>query len=43
MEKNRKPRATRRRYVKVKTLEEALTPEMSGWVEQAKRGAPGWT
>jgi hypothetical protein len=32
----------RSRYVKVKTLEDALKPEMSSWVEQAQR-IPGWT
>ena len=30
------------RYVKVKTLEEALGPEMRRWVEQSQR-VPGWT
>src|SRR5215204_7133546 len=32
----------RSRYVKVKTLEEAQTPEMHGWIAQAGR-TPGWT
>ena len=32
----------RSRYIKVKTLEEALGPEMRRWVEQAAR-VPGWT
>jgi hypothetical protein len=32
----------RSRYIKVKTLEEALGPEMRRWVDQAQR-APGWT
>jgi len=32
----------RSRYIKVKTLEEALGPEMRRWVEQAQR-ALGWT
>jgi hypothetical protein len=32
----------RSRYVKVKALEEAQTPEMHGWIEQAAR-TPGWT
>jgi hypothetical protein len=31
----------RTRYVKVKTLEEARTPEMHKWIEQAGR-VPGW-
>ena len=31
----------RTRYIKVKTLEEALRPEMHEWIEQA-RLAPGW-
>lgn len=31
----------RSRYVKVKTLEEARTPEMKGWIGQASR-VPGW-
>lgn len=31
----------RSRYVKVKTLEEAQTPEMRRWIEQAAR-TPGW-
>lgn len=29
------------RYVKVKTVEEADTPEMANWIEQAAR-SPGW-
>jgi hypothetical protein len=32
----------RSRYVKVKSLEEALGPEMRSWIEQAGR-VPGWT
>jgi hypothetical protein len=32
----------RSRYIKVKTLEEALGPEMRRWVEQAQR-VLGWT
>jgi hypothetical protein len=32
----------RSRYIKVKTAEEALGPEMRRWVEQAGR-VPGWT
>jgi hypothetical protein len=32
----------RSRYIKVKTPEEALGPEMRGWVEQAQR-VLGWT
>ena len=32
----------RSRYIKVKTLEEALGPEMRGWVEQAQH-VLGWT
>ena len=32
----------RSRYIKVKTVEEALGPEMRRWVEQAGR-VPGWT
>jgi hypothetical protein len=31
----------RSRYVKVKTLDEAQTPEMRAWIEQAGR-VPGW-
>jgi hypothetical protein len=31
----------RTRYLKVKTLEEAQSPEMRGWIEQAQR-VPGW-
>lgn len=30
------------RYVKVRTLEEAQTPEMREWIEQAAR-VPGWS
>ena len=29
------------RYVKLKTLEEAQSPEMQKWIKQARRG-PGW-
>jgi hypothetical protein len=32
----------RNRYAKVKTLEEAQSPEMRTWIEQAGR-VPGWT
>ena len=32
----------RSRYVKVKTLEEAQTPDMKAWIEQAGR-TPGWS
>jgi hypothetical protein len=32
----------RSRYVKVKTLEEARSPEMRRWIEQAGQ-VPGWT
>jgi hypothetical protein len=32
----------RGRYVKVRTLEEAQTPEMTAWISQAAH-APGWT
>jgi hypothetical protein len=31
----------RTRYVKVKTLEEAKSPELSRWIEQAAQ-VPGW-
>ena len=31
----------RSRYVKIKTLEEAKTPELQGWMDQAGR-VPGW-
>ncbi len=31
----------RSRYVKVRTLEEAQVPEMTGWIEQAARFT-GW-
>lgn len=31
----------RSRYVKVRSLEEAQTPEMAAWIEQAGR-VPGW-
>jgi hypothetical protein len=31
----------RSRYVKVKTLDDARTPEMRSWIEQAAR-VPGW-
>jgi hypothetical protein len=34
--------AGRSRYIKVKTLEEALGPEMRRWLEQTQR-VPGWT
>ena len=32
----------RSRYIKLKTIEEADSPEMSSWIEQAGR-IPGWT
>jgi hypothetical protein len=32
----------RTRYVKVRTLEEAMSPEMHEWIEQAGR-VPGWS
>jgi hypothetical protein len=32
----------RSRYVKVRTVDEAVAPEMHRWVEQAQR-VPGWT
>jgi hypothetical protein len=32
----------RSRYVKVKSLDEAQRPELTGWVEQAG-GVPGWS
>jgi hypothetical protein len=31
----------RSRYVKVRTLEEAQSPEMTAWIQQAAR-VPGW-
>jgi hypothetical protein len=31
----------RTRYLKVKTLEEARSPELQTWIEQAG-GTPGW-
>lgn len=31
----------RSRYIKLRTLEEAETPEMAAWIEQAAR-VPGW-